>query len=150
MIDPHLRIRYNKKRVSVRSVKQWAVYDDIAHDLDSRLLNIFTDHLSDSEFIEIGSVAENIREWAKEGFNWRIDKERWQNSHQWAHQFIDRMIQEVMDNGFYFEPSISLDHYPLENDPVYREFVQEFHQEIRTVANRTREQLWLMTDADEE
>ena len=150
MIDPTLGNRYRIKKVSVRSVKQWAVYDDIAYDIDSRLLSIFTDHLPDNDFIEIGRAAENIREWAQNGFNWRIDKERWHNSHQWAHQFIDRMMQEVMDNGFYFEPSISLADFPLENDPAYVEFVQEFHQELSTVANRTREQLWLMTDEEEE
>ena len=138
MIDPRLGNRYSKKKVSVRSVKQWAVYDDIVCDIESRLLSRLTDYIPDNEFILIGRVAENIREWAQKDLVGLINPERWQTTHQRAHQFIDRMMQEVMDNGFYFEPSISLAHFPLENDPVYREFVQEFHQELTTVANRTR------------
>ena len=150
MIDPTLGNRYRIKKVSVRSVKQWAVDDDIVSDIDSRLLSRLTDYFPDNEFIHIGRVADNIREWAQKELVWLINPERWHTTHQWAHQFIDRMIQEVMDNGFYFEPSNSLAHFPLENDPVYREFVQEFHQELSTVANRTREQLWLLTNEDEE
>ena len=150
MIDPRLGNRYSKKKVSVRSVKQWAVYDDIVCDIESRLLSRLTDYIPDNEFILIGRVAENIREWAQKDLVGLINPERWHSTHQWAHQFIDRMMQEVMDNGFYFEPSISLAHFPLEIDPVYREFVQEFQQELTTVANQTREQLWLMIDEDED